>query len=67
LLLCVVCFACISTNMLFYVISYDTPPLVSGAVISANAAKNFLLPFIFGCGQAVTRLNRKNDGPSYVP
>jgi hypothetical protein len=31
LLLCVVCFACISTNMLFYVISYDTPPLVSGA------------------------------------
>ncbi len=33
----VTCFACISTNMVFYVISYDTPPLVSGAVNSANA------------------------------
>ncbi len=29
LLLCVVCFACISTNMVFYVISYDTPPVNS--------------------------------------
>ncbi len=46
LLLCVVCFACISTNMVFYIILYDTPPLVSGAVNSANAAKNFLLPLM---------------------
>jgi hypothetical protein len=28
-------------GIIFYVISYDTPPLVSGAVNSANAAKNF--------------------------
>ncbi len=50
LLLCVVCFACISTNnMVFYIISYDTPPLVSGAVNSANAREGrkhgvFMIP-----------------------
>jgi hypothetical protein len=39
---------------------YDTPPLVSGAVNSANAAKNFLLPLVFGCGQVNGTLNGQN-------
>jgi hypothetical protein len=51
LLLCVVCFACISTNMVFYVILYDTPRAGwSLGLSTVQSCKEFFLPLVFGCG-----------------
>ena len=69
LLLCVVCFACISTNMVFYIISYDTTPRAgwSLGLSTVQSCEEFSFAVGFWMWISCHMTQQKNDDLSYVP